>query len=48
MGIISPVADDSNGKSMTAAAQNTLDKDDFMKLLITKMSHQDPLKPDRR
>jgi flagellar basal-body rod modification protein FlgD len=45
MGIISPVAVDSNGKSMTAAAQNTLDKDDFMKLLITKMSHQDPLSP---
>ncbi|SYZ74271.1 putative Flagellar hook capping protein FlgD [Candidatus Zixiibacteriota bacterium] len=45
MGIISPIAVDSNGRAMTAAAQNTLDKDDFMKLLITKMSHQDPLSP---
>jgi len=30
---------------MTADAQKTLGKDDFLKLLITKLTHQDPLNP---
>ncbi len=45
MGFISPIATDSNGKALTAAAQKTLDKDDFLKLLVTKLTYQDPLKP---
>ncbi len=45
MGLISPVATDSRGNSITAAAQKELGKDDFLQLLITKMTHQDPLNP---
>ncbi len=45
MGIISPIASDTNGNPMTADAQKTLGKDDFLKLLITKLTHQDPLNP---
>jgi len=45
MGVISPVGTDSNGNALTAAAQKTLDKDDFLRLLVTKLTHQDPMKP---
>jgi flagellar basal-body rod modification protein FlgD len=45
MGIISPIATDTNGNPIAAEAQRTLGKDDFLKLLITKLTHQDPLSP---
>jgi flagellar basal-body rod modification protein FlgD len=32
-------------QTAAAAAASTLDKDDFLQLLITKMQHQDPLDP---
>ncbi len=45
MGVISPVGTETNAGSLTAASQKTLDKDDFLQLLVTKLTHQDPLKP---
>ena len=35
----------SQGTSMTQAANDTLGKDDFLKILITQLTHQNPLEP---
>lgn len=45
MGFINPIATDTNGNPMPTGSQKVLDKDDFLQLLVTKMQHQDPLKP---
>lgn len=45
MGIISPIRVDANGNPIATGSLQALGKDDFLKLLITKLTHQDPLKP---
>lgn len=42
---ILPHAGSTNSSSTPVEAQNTLGKDDFMKLLVTQLSHQNPLNP---
>jgi flagellar basal-body rod modification protein FlgD len=45
MGFISPIATDASGAQRTTGSQQTLGKDDFLQLLVTKLQYQDPLKP---
>jgi len=45
MGIISPVATDSNGNLVATGSSQALGKDEFLQLLVTQMTHQDPLEP---
>jgi flagellar basal-body rod modification protein FlgD len=45
MSFISPVAVDASGAARKTGSQQTLGKDDFLQLLVTKLQYQDPLKP---
>ncbi|MEW5924335.1 MAG: flagellar hook capping FlgD N-terminal domain-containing protein, partial [Candidatus Zixiibacteriota bacterium] len=45
MGIISPVATDSNGNAITTGSTQTLGKEEFLQLLVAQLTHQDPLEP---
>jgi len=45
MSFISPVAVDASGNPRRTGSMQTLGKDDFLQLLVTKLQHQDPLKP---
>jgi len=45
MSFISPIPVDTNGKQRAVGGMQSLGKDDFLKLLISKLQNQDPLKP---
>ncbi len=45
MGFISPIPTNSDGSQRQTGSLQSLGKDDFLKLLITKLEYQDPLEP---
>lgn len=45
MGFISPISTDSNGVEKTTGSMQSLGKNDFLQLLVTKLQNQDPLNP---